>query len=258
MNIEVFDKHFVSGNRTVFIDHYGKTMIVVYLKDLCKLTDICFDNAQLISKNDRYTKFTTNISNAMCEYLIIQNYTYSDYTKHVNSNKQLLKETPEYYRQTILPNAIKSDKTWIYNILDGNAELDRIIFQNNDFILLKDIKWSGEILNDIHLLVLLKRKDLLSIRDIDDSNITLIQQIDDVTRNVIFQTYGINKNKIRSYFHYHPSYWHLHIHYDLYDQSTISTSVDYCKLLCDVVENVKIDNNYYKKITLNVIEHEII
>jgi m7GpppX diphosphatase len=166
----------------------------------------------------------------------------------------MIKETPEYYNNMTLPNAIKMDKMWIYSILDGNAEQDRILYQDDNFVLLKDIKWNGDKLNEIHLLALPRRRDLLSIRDIDGSNIDLIQQIDNISRSVMSSMYDLSNDRIRSYFHYYPSYWHLHVHFDTYAQSTSSDSVDFCRSLHDVVENVKLDPNYYKKITLNVIK----
>lgn len=242
------------GNKTTFIDEQNKNMIVLFTKDIDNLSDINLIDNTIVSTNDRYTKYKGTIDKANCEYLVIENYTQQDYFKHTHSNRTMIKETPEYYHKVVLPNAIKMDKTWIYAILNGIAEVDRIIYQDENFVLLKDIKWNGDKLNEIHLLALPRRKDLLSIRDLDGSNIDLIEQIDKISRNVIESVYNLNNDRIRSYFHYYPSYWHLHVHFDTYEQSTSSDSVDFCRSLHDVVENVKIDPNYYKKITFNVIK----
>lgn len=250
-----FKKHYSFENKTTFINEENKSMIVVFTKDINNLNDMNLLSSEIISTNDRYTKYKGIVSNSNCEYLVIENYTQQDYFKHTHLNRTMIKETPEYYHIITLPNALKMDKTWIYAILDGNAELDRIIYQDENFVLLKDIKWNGDKLNEIHLLALPRRRDLLSIRDIDNSNIDLIEQIDIISRNVIGSIYNLNNDEIRSYFHYYPSYWHLHVHFDICGQDSISSSIDFCRSLHDVVENVKFDPDYYKKITLNVIKN---
>lgn len=254
MIVNGLKKHYSLGNKTTFIDEQNKRMLVMFTKDIDDLHDVNLLDNKIISENDRYTKYKGIVSKINCEYLVIENYTEQDYFKHTQSNIKMIKETPEYYHTIVLPNAIKMDKTWIYAILDGTAELDRILYQDENFVLLKDIKWNGDKLNEIHVLALPRRRDLLSIRDIDNSNLYLIEQIDKISRDVIVSMYNLPNDRIRSYFHYYPSYWHLHVHFDICGQENSSSSVDFCRPLHDVVENVKLDSNYYKKITLNVIK----
>ena len=55
--------------------------------------------------------------------------------------------------------------------------------------------------------------------------------------------------KLRIFLHYHPSHYHLHVHFT-------ATTVDHgalterAHLLHDVIENIKLDSAYYQKRTL--------
>lgn len=247
-------KIFSCGNKTTYVNEETKSMIVVFAKNIDLLNDIDFTFGTIVTKNDKYTKFTSVSKKTNCDCLMINGYSQSDYNKHAHSNRIMLKETPEHYKNITLPNVVNMSKQWILNLLDGISEQDRIIYQNQNFILVKDIKWTTDDINEIHILALPKRRDILSIRDLDGSNINLIKEIDKVGREQLFKLYNLNDNQIRSYFHYHPSFWHLHIHFDTYNQLTPSVSVDFCRLVHDVIENITIDSDYYKKATLNIMD----
>lgn len=252
MDLANFNKLYECSNKTAFINENTKTLIVVFTKHVESLDDILKEKNVLVSTNTRYTKFTSVVNNTNCEYLVINDYTKQDLVKFTLQSQKMIQETPDYYKNITLPNALSTDKQWIYQILDGVAENERILYEDEIFVLLKDIKWANNNINDIHLLALLKRRDILSIRDLDDTNIDLVKHIDKFSRKIMLELYGFENNNIRSYFHYYPSYWHLHVHFDTYGQLTTSDSVNFCKLLFDVVQNIEIDPKYYKKITFNI------
>lgn len=248
-----YEKIYSVDNRTTFINKTTNTLMIIFSKDVTCLDDIIFDDFVKLSKNDRYCKYKGHVDSNV-EMLIINDYTENDFYKYTELPKISIDETPEYFNNITYPHAILIDKLWIYNILSGKSEQDRIIYQNEEFILIKDIKWSGKAINDLHLLAIPKRKDILSIRDLDNTNINLIEKIDNISKQLISEKYNIHKDQIRSYFHYYPSVWHLHIHYDLCGQLGSNDSFDICRSVHDVIENIKMKGNYYKEATLKTLK----
>ncbi|KAF2346969.1 HIT-like domain, partial [Trinorchestia longiramus] len=72
---------------------------------------------------------------------------------------------------------------WIYNILDGVSEVDRVILRDADpetgFVLLPDLKWTGEQLSDLYCQAIVNRRDLASIRDLTGDCLPLLRNIRD-------------------------------------------------------------------------------
>ena len=63
---------------------------------------------------------------------------------------------------------------------------------------------------------------------------------------MIKEKYGVNASSIRAFFHYPPTYWHLHVHFC---HTSISKKVS-CEagraiLIEDVIDNLEADPNYY-------------
>ena len=152
----------------------------------------------------------------------------------------------------------KQDLSWVYNILEKKSETDRIIYENNHFILLPDIKWSG-LINDtqsLYCLAITKDKTLLSMRDLRNEHIELLENIKCNTFKIIKQKYNINESAIRAYFHYPPSFYHLHIHFNVVNNNISGINVNHAYDLYNVIENLKIDGMYYEKIKLRIFDFQ--
>ena len=68
--------------------------------------------------------------------------------------------------------------------------------------------------------------------------------------------YNINFNELLCFFHYHPSVWQLHIHFmNVSNTSTKfnSYSLPRAHLVSSVIENIKMNSNYYKMVKLEVL-----
>lgn len=103
---------------------------------------------------------------------------------------------------------------WVDNILSHKAEADRIIFEDVDkeigFIMLPDLKWDGQI-ETLNLLVLPFQR-IRSIRELADSHLPLLQNIRKKVLEIVPKRYKVSSSHLRLYFHYQPSYYHLHVH----------------------------------------------
>ncbi|XP_064424821.1 m7GpppX diphosphatase isoform X3 [Latimeria chalumnae] len=139
--------------------------------------------------------------------------------KYLRQELYLIQESGEDYKNITLP-YIESQSfsiQWVYNILDKKAEADRIVYENpdpeNGFILIPDFKWNQK-------------------------------------QEAILNRYGVLGSQLRVYFHYQPSYYHLHIHFTGLSYDAPGSGVERAHLLSDVIENLQSDAQYYQKRTL--------
>lgn len=52
------------------------------------------------------------------------------------------------------------------------------------------------------------------------------------------------------YLHYQPSYYHLHVHFNHIKLDSPGFEADRAHLLVNVIENIEMNENYYKNSTL--------
>ncbi|XP_003366212.1 scavenger mRNA-decapping enzyme DcpS [Trichinella spiralis] len=67
----------------------------------------------------------------------------------------------------------------------------------------------------------------------------------------IQERYGVPVNRLCIFFHYQPTYYHLHIHFTHLREATAGTSVGRAHLYADVVDNLRSDSDYYAKRTMH-------
>lgn len=67
--------------------------------------------------------------------------------------------------------------------MEGKAEADRVIYSNPDpetgFLLLPDLKWSQENMEDLYVLAIVRKKGLLCLRELNDSHLPLLENVYD-------------------------------------------------------------------------------
>ena len=112
--------------------------------------------------------------------------------------ERFVTETPQLYASKIRPFMDSSPEhqppLWIKNILNGTSEQDRIIFQNEDTIILPDSKWSGENLESIYLLVLFRDESLRTIRDLaTEAHLCLLKKLRAVLEVVTIIPYTFDR-----------------------------------------------------------------
>lgn len=165
----------------------------------------------------------------------------------------LFSETPDAYNKMVEPyieSVLKSDpdyNKWLYNILEGKSEVARVIMNdpdlNSGFMLIPSIKWLGDE-KDLYYLAICNRRDIRSLRDLDESHLILLKNI------LIKGTKAIKEkhkkiSQLRTFVHYHPSFYHFHVHFKI-DQS----ASDRDHLLATVINNLTLNKDYYKKSTI--------
>lgn len=127
---------------------------------------------------------------------------------------------------------------WIYKIIRNELHgMNEIIFLNEPEWLLCANKPSSEYSS---FLVIFKDCNLKSIRDLRESHIDLLSNINNVV------TAWLKENKLKKYhffFHYMPSTFQLHMHV-----AAQSNKVDIRRQpLSTVIQNLRMDTLYYRK-----------
>ena len=68
---------------------------------------------------------------------------------------------------------------WVYNIIEGRQEVERIIYRDADFLLLPDLKWSGIQTEDLYVVGLVIDRNIGSLRDLRGEHLPLLRAIHD-------------------------------------------------------------------------------
>jgi len=181
--------------------------------------------------------------------------------KYTQKSKILFRETPEIYENFTKPYILGHPAghiAWLNQLLDKTAEQERFLLEDPDpnlgFIMYAFDKSSHVIagkLEDFTSLIIVNRRDLKSLRDLDSSTLPLLENIRNKIYKFVDDTFESDSvcyphDQIRLFFHYKPTYFHLHVH--VTHISYVKNEKDY--RLDDVIENIKLFLDYYQKKTL--------
>ena len=108
--------------------------------------------------------------------------------KYSDQILRMVTETPEIYRNHIRPymQAKKEGGSlnWVYNILEGRTEQEDVIFrdpgqhgQDEGFLMLPDLNWDRKSMGSLHLLALVNRRDILSLRDLSKRHLPWLRYV---------------------------------------------------------------------------------
>lgn len=149
---------------------------------------------------------------------------------------------------------------WVYNILEHKKETDRIVFEDPDtetgFILLPDLKWDGKTFETLYLLAIVHQHNIRSIRDLTAAHLPLLRNIRDKGIAAIADKYDVPRSQLRIYFHYQPSFYHLHIHFTYLRHDAPGIFCEKSHLLDSVIDNLELWPDYYQRATLSFVVRE--
>ncbi|XP_064606734.1 m7GpppX diphosphatase-like [Liolophura sinensis] len=172
--------------------------------------------------------------------------------KYIAQDVHLVEETAEDYEKITLPylNQSQFSVQWVYNILEKKKESERILYEDCDpetgFILIPDMKWDLKDTSRLYLSAIVQHRALKSLRDLGPEHLPLLKNILMSGQKAIQDKYGVPPSKLRIYFHYQPSYYHLHVHFTHVKLEAPGSGVERAHLLTDVINNIKLLPDYYK------------
>jgi m7GpppX diphosphatase len=177
--------------------------------------------------------------------------------KHSNNDIAFVRETKEIYEEVTKVHLqetepqIEKQLSWLYAILNGEKEQESIFFDNPDekegFVLLPnefnwpDAKVKNPSVSGLSCLAIVRPRGLKTIRDLTAEHLPLLRNIREEGTAAIATTYGVEPEFLRVYFHYLPTFYHLHVHFTHID-FTKSALVDRAILLDDVIEMLEEDD----------------
>ncbi|CZR63488.1 related to histidine triad protein member [Phialocephala subalpina] len=148
--------------------------------------------------------------------------------QHVKKyNKQgvrMVVETPEIYREKVKPYMLAKREqgrlNWVWNIIDGKTEVEDVIVRtpqgrdgDEGFLLLPDLNWDRKTMEGLHLLGLVERRDIWSLRDLRKKHLPWLRHMREKFVQATVKTYPeLEEDQLKLYVHYQPTYYHFHIH----------------------------------------------
>lgn len=186
--------------------------------------------------------------------------------KHIEKysicQKYLIAETPDLYETVTLPYITSSQFSldWVYNIIEHKQETERIVFEDTDpetgFILLPDLKWDGRNVENLYLLGIVRKRDIKSLRDLNASHLPLLRNLRESAKQAIQKQYGLNPYQLRMYFHYQPSFYHLHVHINPIRNDAPGIWCEKSHMLDTVINNLELLPDYYQRATIPFVLYE--
>ncbi|KAJ9296441.1 hypothetical protein DTO271G3_5139 [Paecilomyces variotii] len=136
---------------------------------------------------------------------------------------RMVTETPEIYNDYVRPYMSKQREegrlNWIFNILEGKTEQEDVILKEpgnspeDGFLVLPDLNWDRKTIGSLHLLALVERRDIWSLRDLRKSHIPWLRYLRQKLLDATVEIYPeLEKDQLKLYVHYQPTYYHFHIH----------------------------------------------
>lgn len=122
-------------------------------------------------------------------------------------------ETPEIYKQYVRPYMSKCREegrlNWVFNILDGRTEQENVLFRSeptgdvkDDYILLPDLNWDRTTIGSLHLLAIVQRRDIWSVRDLTKNHVAWLRGLRKTLTDTIEKLYpGVEADMLKLYLH---------------------------------------------------------
>jgi m7GpppX diphosphatase len=101
----------------------------------------------------------------------------------------MVTETPEIYANHVRPfMQLKREQgrlNWVWNIIEGRTEQEDVILRDHGgsgpagegFLMLPDLNWDRKIMSGLHLLAIVERRDIWSVRDLKKGHIEWLKHM---------------------------------------------------------------------------------
>lgn len=219
--------------------------------DLAKLITKC----QTLQQNDIYTWSQAHLDEEYGTKLdLIWPCTETHIRKYDTQKYHMVTETAAMYDEYVVP-YIKTQQgdriKWVYNILFDGKELETFVYHDKDpkfgFVLLPDMKWDRTNMDGLYLTCIVNRKDIASVRDLTGADVPWLEDLKAFIVMATKAKYLVEPDQLRVFVHYHPSYYHFHIHVVNVAHQGLGFGITVGKaiMLDDIITNLKIKPDYY-------------
>lgn len=126
----------------------------------------------------------------------------------------MVTETSQVYRDHVRPymrrNRDAGRLDWVFNILDGRTEQEDVILREpgtgaeDGFLMLPDLNWDRKTVTSLHLLGLVERRDLWSLRDLKKGHVEWLKGMREKMLDAVVGVYGekgVESDMLKLYVH---------------------------------------------------------
>jgi m7GpppX diphosphatase len=137
---------------------------------------------------------------------------------------RMVTETPAIYVQHVQPYMRRKREegrlNWVFNIIEGRTEQEDVILREHSstastaageeggdlegFLLLPDLNWDRETISGLHLLALVERRDIWSLRDLRKRHVVWLTHMREKILNAavaIYGSKGVERDMLKLYVH---------------------------------------------------------
>ncbi|KAJ5779220.1 Scavenger mRNA decapping enzyme N-terminal [Penicillium paradoxum] len=143
--------------------------------------------------------------------------------KYSDQQLRMVTETAQIYREHVRPymqaKREEGRLNWVFNILEGRTEQEDVIMRDEGhgpedaFLMLPDLNWDRKSMGSLHLLALVHRRDIWSLRDLKKSFVPWLKYLRQRVLEATVSMYpSLEQDQLKLYVHYQPTYYHFHIH----------------------------------------------
>ena len=168
------------------------------------------------------------------------------------NNYIIIKEKPEIYKRHLLPyinNLFEINTKWIFNIINGKTEQDKVMLKESDHIVVKDTNWNSDS-SDLFYILSIPFELIKTIRELRKKHIPLLEDMKKKCL-LVAKDYNLNESQLYFFFHYHPSFYQLHLHCSIINHPKLSAKYFRCNMLDTVISNLKKSSYFYRNKTLS-------
>ena len=232
-----------NNNRYINFGYINNSLAIIFSDFEINNVKNILDESKLVSQNGN--NWILNHKNKTINLIYPCDKDFSDST---TSKYIIVTETAKDYNIKILPyinNIYKENTKWINDILKNKKEQNKIMFKNEKYIVTKDILWDEENITNSFYMLAIPFSKIKTIRDLRKEHIPLLKEMRN-SCNKIANKYGINSNQLYFFFHYHPSFYHLHLHCSIINHKLLSSKYLRCKMLDTIISNLEKNTFYYR------------
>ncbi|KAJ6028837.1 hypothetical protein N7540_004413 [Penicillium herquei] len=143
--------------------------------------------------------------------------------KYSDQQVRMVTETADIYKNQVRPymqaKREEGRLNWVFNILEGRTEQEDVIMRDaghgpeDAFLMLPDLNWDRKTMGSLHLLALVHRRDIWSLRDLRKEHIPWLKYLRQRVLEATVSMYPeLDQDQLKLYVHYQPTYYHFHIH----------------------------------------------
>jgi len=134
--------------------------------------------------------------------------------KYSPQRVRMVTETPEVYRDHVRPYMQRKREegrlNWVWNIIEGRTEQEDVILRDHGgrgedgegFLMLPDLNWDRKTMSSLHLLALVERGDIWSLRDLKKSHVVWLKHMRGKVLKATVKLYpGLDEDMLKLYVH---------------------------------------------------------